>query len=426
MKLRYLLLLLGLSLQFFVLKGQGLVFNDGGIARISGGAFMVIDNPSSNAIKRINTGHIITESSADKGSNRVRWMIGNANGTYTIPFGVGTNEYIPLTLTTAAANGGNGYIDFSTYATDTWKNSDFLPPGVLNVNDANNIDNSAKVIDRFWRIEAQGYAVKPALSDVFFSYRDIEHSEPNNMIIEISLKAQRWNSDILGWGDYLPQGSADVNNNFVHLPSVTSNDLYTWWTLVDKDFPLPVKLLSFKAYLENKNKVGTAWKTSQEVNVSHYEVERSIDGINYVKIGEVKAVGNSQVEQSYYYPDNNLPNGINVLYYRLKMVDMDNSYEYSPVEIVKLNGANGDWKLYPNPVSVQGYVQLQVPSGITLKGIQFFDESGRMMSNQRYNNTTNSTILIPLPVNRLSGGNYVVKVIYNNNQTKLFKLIKQN
>ncbi len=421
---RILLIIILIAGNFVSTFSQGIVINGGATIRISSNAFLVVDNPSANAIKRVDAGHIITE--GDLGRNRVRWMIGNTSNTYTVPFGMGTNTYLPLTLTTKGAQ-GSGFIDFSTYATETWKNSDYLPAIVTNINDINNVDNSANVLDRFWRLEAQNYINKPNLIDVSFSYRDIEHTVPNNSIVELNLQAQRWNSDIKGWGDYQPQGVANVVDNHVIVPLINNGDFYTWWVLVDKDNPLlPLELLSFKALLETNSRVGLTWKTSQEVNVSHFDIERSTNGINFTKIGQKTAVGNSQVEQTYYYPDKNLPAGATVLYYRLKMIDVDNSYKYSPVEVVRLAAGNGDWKLYPNPSTIQGYAYLQVPADVAVKEVQFYDESGRLMSSHRQNGVAgNGATIIQLPVQLLSSGYYSVRAVCINGLVKTFKFTIQ-
>jgi hypothetical protein len=400
-----------------------IVFSDNGIITISNQAFVVVDNSAGDAIKRINGGHFITE--GDLGTNRIRWIIGNTSDDYTVPFGVGTNQYLPLTFSTSGAN-GQGFIDLSTYATDTWKNSDFLPATVTNLNNVNNLDNSNKVLDRFYRIEALNYAAKPNLKAIKFPYRDIEHTVPQNTIMEAGLKAQRWNSDLQSWSDYPPTGVADMLNNFVQVDNIANTDLFAWWVLVDKDFPLPLQLLNFNAFAESNTTVGLKWSTAQEINVDRFDIERSTDGNSFAKVGQTKAVGNSQIQQNYYAQDKNLPAGTTVLYYRLKMIDNDNTYKYSNIEVVKLNAAqSGDWLLYPNPVSIDPFVHLQVPAGISVKEIQFFDGTGKLMSRHKQAvNNNNNTYIINLPINILASGNYIVRAICSNGLIKNFELIK--
>ncbi len=105
---------------------------------------------------------------------------------------------------------------------------------------------------------------------------------------------------------------------------------------------LPVNLLSFQA---NATKLGNHldWQTATEINFSHYVVERSIDGISFEKLGEVKGRGNAQ---TYEFLDAIPHSGIN--YYRLKLIDIDGSSEYSKIVSVGQN-VSGKVKIYPNP-----------------------------------------------------------------------------
>jgi len=189
-----------------------LVLN-GGKVNISNSALLVVDNPATNAITR-DSGHIISEGE----NNRIRWNIENTSGTYTIPWGVGNATYLPLTFTKSSglSVGTAGRIIFSTYHTPTWQNSLYLPSGVSNVSSASGAaDNSAKVIDRFWMMDAVAYSVKPNLANLTFTYMDAEHSIASNSINENNLKAQRYNSTLAKWGDYAPAGIDNTAANTV-------------------------------------------------------------------------------------------------------------------------------------------------------------------------------------------------------------------
>jgi len=109
---------------------------------------------------------------------------------------------------------------------------------------------------------------------------------------------------------------------------------------------LPVKLSHWEAAVSGKT-VSLQWKTSSESNTSLFVVERSADGQVFTAIGNVQASGNSTGEKSYHYSDQSpLPTQG---YYRLKMVDLDNHVEYSPVRSVSLTGEELI-KIAANPV----------------------------------------------------------------------------
>ena len=162
-----------------------LVLNNGGIVNITNSAFVVIDNPNSNAITRNTSGHIISEGEF----NRVKWNIGTTAGSYVVPFGIGAAEYLPVSFTTASAVGATGNLTFAMYPVGSWLNTSNLPTGVTNFVNNYGANNSAFAVDRFWRIEPTNYTTKPALTNLLFTYRDIEHSVASNAITESNLIA---------------------------------------------------------------------------------------------------------------------------------------------------------------------------------------------------------------------------------------------
>jgi Secretion system C-terminal sorting domain len=331
-----------------------LVIDNGGIININGGTsgtsiYLVIDNPNANAITRNVSGHIISEGEF----NKIKWNIGTTAGTYLIPYGIGAATYIPNQITTSGAAGATGTFTFSTYPTPTWLNSAFRPTGVLHVNSYLGFDNSYSVIDRFWRIEAENYTTKPALSNMLFSYQDIEWSAASNIITEANLIAQRYNDVTDDWDDYMPGGTDNTALNNVSgaaVPNAPTQQLYTWWTLVDFQSPLPVELTSFNAKCEG-DAVKLLWETASETNNNYFEIERSADATQFIAIGKVYSLnGNSPQPQAYEFLDT-APLSVPA-YYRLKQVDTDGRTSYSAIVRVACASqpaAQPVVSIYPNP-----------------------------------------------------------------------------
>jgi hypothetical protein len=196
---------------------------DGGIITLNG-AYLVINNPAPNAITR-NSGHIISEGE----NNVIKWNIGTTTGTYTVPWGYGTTDYIPLTFTKTAGTAA-GHFVFSTYQTG-WQNSTQLPTGVANMNGATGTDNSAFVSDRFWQIAAISYTTKPTLSNLVLTYRDAENSAAGNTITESGLVAKRYNTSLTSWTDNILASTINTTANTVTVTSVTDSDFFKWWVL---------------------------------------------------------------------------------------------------------------------------------------------------------------------------------------------------
>jgi hypothetical protein len=400
MKLLFINLFIFLTLS---VSGQAKLVINGAVISISNGAALVIDNPDNTAIIQTGAGYISSEAAL----NKIVWSIGAGNaGTYLIPFG-NASGYIPLQFS-AASGSANGQVLFSTYATPGWKNSDDLPPGVTNV-DGNGTDNSAKVIDRFWQINPQGYTIKPTLSNLSFTYFDAEYNTPNT-ITEANLVTQRWNTISNTWADYSPFSVISTTTNRVTVPAIPGNELYDWWTLVDANFNLPITLLDLKVREENKTAV-ISWKTVSESNSSHFEVWRSKDPGRFDSVGRVAAAGNSSNLLTYSFTDIHPYPGIS--YYRLKSVDGDGKFKWSP--IVKLVIADeARVSLYPNPAD--GYINIAVSASIADKKpiAYLYDAKGSVLRSFTISKTLQLANIAALPA-----GVYHIYFIYNDNPQTL-------
>lgn len=120
-------------------------------------------------------------------------------------------------------------------------------------------------------------------------------------------------------------------------------------------FALPVVWRSFDVAKSAENKIDLNWKTSKEKESSHYEVERSIGGIqDFKKIGRVNAAGWTNSETSYHFSDEVIPTGDLMVYYRLRQVDYSGGYQYSEVKAIKCTSTQADtdkWIAFPNPTN---------------------------------------------------------------------------
>lgn len=114
--------------------------------------------------------------------------------------------------------------------------------------------------------------------------------------------------------------------------------------------PLPVELLEFTARAQEVDVV-LEWQTATEKNSSYFEIERSLDGESFSSLGQVPSSGNSNQLKSYSFTDQHAARELGgSVYYRLKIVDIDNSFEYSPVELISLRGYSFQvLSVSPNP-----------------------------------------------------------------------------
>lgn len=92
------------------------------------------------------------------------------------------------------------------------------------------------------------------------------------------------------------------------------------------------------------------WSTLQEKNTSHFILERSNDGFSWEAFGEtIEAQGNSNQEVFYDYADNSVTN--DVTFYRIKQVDLDDTFSYSDVIRVENNTNRDKLMPFPNPTT---------------------------------------------------------------------------
>ncbi len=148
--------------------------------------------------------------------------------------------------------------------------------------------------------------------------------------------------------------------------------------------PLPIELLSF-ASICNGNGVDLLWQTASEINSYGFDIEKSLDGINFEKIGFVAGAGNSNAVLDYRFTDSK--NQPVAKYYRLKLVDIDGSFKYSNIVTAYCYEESSPViMVYPNPFHDFFYVKGENLDCETTT-IQVYDMLGKMLWTNRTENT---------------------------------------
>lgn len=186
---------------------------------------------------------------------------------------------------------------------------------------------------------------------------------------------------------------------------------------------LPVDLTSFTAKL-NKTTSVLDWATANEINFSHFIIQRSTNGSSFTDIGTVTGKQSAgSASTSYTFSDNISAVQSTIVYYRLKMVDQDASFKYSDIEIVRKSDGQDQASIlvYPNPVISE--LRVTIPDSWQGKTVSYviYNGSGSIVQQKLSNNAGQTEIF------SLSGspaGLYVVKVT-KDGETIVKQLIKQ-
>jgi hypothetical protein len=176
---------------------------------------------------------------------------------------------------------------------------------------------------------------------------------------------------------------------------------------------LPVTILSFSATYVSANNVKVAWETTDEINVSYFEVERSSDATNFSGIAQVNASDVPNPIHSYSINDQLYNVNSNIVYYRLRIVDNDGKVTYSKTIPVKLDQPETNISVYPNPVDSYTILNLYADKSGTAT-LRLIDNSGRQILTRTFtvSNGNNSELVDQL--GNLPRGIYVIQVMFDN------------
>ena len=186
---------------------------------------------------------------------------------------------------------------------------------------------------------------------------------------------------------------------------------------------LPVTLTDFSGTLKDDNSVALLWHTTAEVDFSHFVVERSTDAISFSPMGEVGADSGDGSTKTYGYSDplNNAAGDF--FYYRLKMIDQDNSYAYSKTVLIRRDAENVAFAMYPNPVYDHVQFDISVASDGNLE-YKIMDNAGRVLQQHSSTATKGRSSVVVGGLNKFAPGNYILQV-RTGSQTYTRLLIKQ-
>lgn len=177
---------------------------------------------------------------------------------------------------------------------------------------------------------------------------------------------------------------------------------------------LPVILTAFDGHYSD-HRVKLEWATSQEFNSSHYLIQRSINGTDFMDAGKLAANGNTLMKSFYEFSDPVSEKDPAKLFYRLKMIDRDGQYEYSPTISINIPVINR-FVISPNPAK-----DILKITGHQITIVEVYDFAGKRIIKQNFIGSQE----VSLNVSFLIAGNYLVRITGKNGAVQSKKLIIQ-
>ena len=229
---------------------------------------------------------------------------------------------------------------------------------------------------------------EPGTELVLDLYPDISSSNPSNI-------------KLINGVIYLVASSEESGEELFRLENIT----------------VPVRWLNFKSILRNNKQVELVWKTTNEINNRHFEVQHATDGVTFNTIAIVPSKSNPAGINEYSFMHITPVPGKN--YYRLRQVDEDGRYEFSKIDYVELNNSSDKLQVYPNPV---------VKNTVTIMGMEWLNGSaiinllgadGELIRRYTITQPTSTPLQLSLP-GSLKSGTYFLSI----NNGGVYKLKK--
>ncbi len=329
------------------------------------------------------TSYAVTFNQYSKGGNLV---VKNITGRTLFPVGTETS-YLPVTLTASSG-------DFSV---STRPLSIGVPYDKFSLNnqwDINRVNGTAPTdVEVQWTTANENYN--------FGNFRS---------------NARLHRYDGSAWQPLSNLGVPTINNSIITGAAQSVDHFSTFTVLSQVQTPVPITLKSFVGKVV-ANDANLLWETETELNNTGFGIEKSINGSDFTNIGFVKGAGNSALQHSYDFVDVQFNQ---TAYYRLKQVDFDGKYSYSPIVALQKKESKGNVKIYPNPLSNQSVLTIDLSeNNQTTSSIAIFEANGR----QIYQNTEGGDVL-KIPVSDWSKGLYVIRLTGQDGQTTVSKFVK--
>jgi hypothetical protein len=305
---------------------------------------------------------------------------------------------LPISFTAqatgSAAEAGNNYSCLSTRPNPTWFYLEIDQPGVLNIDISAGSDVDFALWGPYTNLANAQATCGSHGAPIDCSYSSSPTEQAN---ISNALVGQVYVLLVTNYANTIQS---------INLKDAFGNTASTNCAIV----PLPSGFVSFEAnYMYDK--VYIDWITSTELNTAYFEVQRSTDGIIWQTIGMKQAAGNSTKEINYRIVDEKTFE--NIVYYRIKQVDLDGEFTFTPTRSV-VKETKSTSAIFPSPADNE----FNVISKEEIKSLIAIDAQGRQYT-LSFSKTGAS---YRVDCSNLAAGLYQIQIL-SNNQMETLKLV---
>lgn len=251
-----------------------------------------------------------------------------------------------------------------------------------------------------WRVSETGDV---GTTDISFDLSSLASVNASHLRLLIDTDNDGLFSDELN-GTGVISGASSLGGGVYQFSGVNISNAsrFTLGTINAGVTPLPIELISFTGFAENKE-VYLKWITASEKNNKRFEVYRSQDGSNWKYIGTREGNLSTNDRSHYEFTDKEPIAGLN--YYKLEDVDLHDIRKTSDIISVQVSGGY-EAKVFPNPGDGR-MIQLEFSRAVQFEEIGMIDALGlKVPINWTY---AKDNVISVLPQSKLSPGVYLLR-----------------
>jgi len=335
----------------------------------------------------------------------------DGSGTFIYPLGNGSTEYFPLT---ASGNSGKTI-------TAAWLPGD--PSGNNDLTDVSSAHSRTSVAGSIKLVYSSGqwdWHIRTTSTGLTNNTVPVNESPSSPVIISVPVppdvaaftKNKPGNLKLVGWNGTSWEALDNITINSGVITASVSKTFSSITYGAVEDAALPVNLVTFSVHKEGNISI-LDWETASETNSKYFDIERSINGKDWSAIGNITSKGESVTLLRYHFADQNPANGDN--FYRLKMVDTDESFAYSRIQFLRFEETN-EVVLFPNPVSEILSIKTNYDWN-KVANVSLYDNAGHLV------HSSSAKPLKTIDVRQLSSGKYIVLITAADGIRKSYQIL---